>query len=102
MLQKLGIAEDYFSNRKTITKADLGHFNITGKEKDKHTFRVPSLRNIALTAPYLHDGSINTLEQMVVLMSRYQLGNNPSKEDVESIVALLHTFTGQLPQSTGD
>ncbi|MDO8340654.1 MAG: cytochrome c peroxidase, partial [Candidatus Woesebacteria bacterium] len=44
---------------------DAGRFEVTGREADRHAFRVPSLRNIALTAPYMHDGSLATLEAVV-------------------------------------
>ena len=96
MYQVFGIAEDYFINRGYVTKADLGRYNVTGNEIDRHRFRVPSLRNVALTPPYFHDGSVDTLEQAVYLMARYQLGRNISPQDNALIVEFLHTLTGEF------
>jgi len=57
---------------------------------------VPSLRNVALTAPYFHDGSAKTLDQAVDIMFKYQLGRNAPKDDKEQIVRFLKTLTGEL------
>jgi cytochrome c peroxidase len=95
LFQKFGIFEDPFANRETITRADLGRFTITGAASDRHVFRVPSLRNVALTAPYLHDGSAQTLEQAVAIMGRSQLGRTIPAPDIERIVAFLRTLTGE-------
>lgn len=94
MYQKFGVLGDYFATRPQ-TKADLGRFNVTAKEEDRHVFKVPSLRNIALTAPYFHDGSTNSLKQAVLIMGRYQLGRELSDEDVQAIVAFLNSLTGE-------
>ena len=56
--------------------------------------QVPTLRNIAITAPYLHDGMTGDLKQVVQLMGKYQLGENLSAADTASIVAFLNTLTG--------
>lgn len=76
---------------------DEGRFAITGDEADMHSFKVPSLRNIAKTGPYLHDGSINTLEEMVVLMAKHQLDKELTEAQVADIVAFLNAMTGELP-----
>ena len=76
---------------------DPGRFDVTHDEADRFVFRVPSLRNVVLTGPYLHDGSVEKLDQMVVLMGRHQLGRELSKEEVSSIVIFLGSLTGQLP-----
>lgn len=94
MYQKFGVLRDYFAGR-TPTPADLGRFNVTGREEDRHVFKVPSLRNIALTAPYFHDASADTLEQAVQVMGRYQLGRELAPHDVQLIVAFLRSLTGQ-------
>lgn len=96
MFQKFGIMSDYFAGR-MVTKEDLGRFNVTQREADRHVFKVPSLRNIELTAPYFHDGSAETLDAAVTIMGRYQLGRDLSVPDVHAIVAFLKTLTGQLP-----
>ncbi len=97
MFQLFGVAKNYFENRGNITKADLGRFNVTGQEDDRHRFRVPSLRNVALTAPYFHDGSSTTLDQAVRIMAEYQLGRGISDEDAALIVAFLNTLSGEYP-----
>lgn len=95
LYQKLGIMEDYFAVRGNITKADMGLFNVTHREADRHYFKVPSLRNVALTSPYLHDGSALTLEEAVKIMARYQLGKELGAGDVARISAFLRTLTGE-------
>ncbi|MDP9528675.1 cytochrome-c peroxidase [Pseudomonas protegens] len=95
MLQKFGVMGDYFAARGNPTQADLGRFLITGDEQDRNVFKVPSLRNVAITAPYFHDGSAQTLEQAVEVMFKYQLGRTPSPEDTSLIVKFLKTLTGQ-------
>lgn len=98
MYQTMGVMGDYFKDRGTpITKSDLGKFNVTNREEDRHVFRVPSLRNVALTAPYFHDGSVSRLDDAVRKMAHYQLGKDLSREEVESIVAFLKTLTGEVP-----
>ena len=98
MFQKLGLVKDYFKDRGTpITEADLGRFNVTKKEQDKHFFKVPTLRNVELTPPYLHDGSRATLEETVKIMGTYQLGRDLTDAQVNSIVTFLKSLTGELP-----
>jgi len=94
MYQTFGILNNYFEKRGNITKADLGRFNVTGKEYDRHKFKVPSLRNVALTAPYFHDGTANTLEKAVDVMAKYQLGRRIPKKKKRLIVKFLKTLTG--------
>lgn len=94
LFQRFGVVGDYFADRGNTTQADLGRFNITGREIDRHVFKVPSLRNVALTAPYFHDASVDSLDEAVALMGRYQLGRSLSDEDRRLIVAFLHTLTG--------
>lgn len=94
MYQKLGIMEDYFAHRPS-RNSDLGRFNVTKNEEDRHFFKVPSLRNVAVTAPYLHDASAATLGDAVRVMARYQLGKNLEAPEVVSIVAFLKTLTGE-------
>lgn len=95
MFQKFGVLGDYFKARGNPTVADLGRFNITGDEDDRNVFKVPSLRNVAVTAPYFHDGSEPTLEGAVAIMFKYQLGRIPSAEDTALIVLFLKTLTGE-------
>ena len=86
----LGAQEPYVTN-------DLGRYVVTGNEADMHVFKVPSLRNIAVTGPYLHDGSIPTMEAMVQLMVRHQLGRELTSDQVDTMVIFLRSRTGELP-----
>lgn len=74
---------------------DLGRFQVTKAETDKMMFKVPTLRNVAKTAPYYHDGSVKTLEEAVKLMATHQLGKNVSDEDASAIAAFMESFTGE-------
>jgi len=96
MFQKFGVMGNYFEKRGNPTQADLGRYLVTKMESDKYVFKVPSLRNVALTAPYFHDASAKTLEDAVDVMFRYQLGRVASREDKESIIKFLGTLTGEL------
>ena len=96
MYQKLGVMAPYFTDRGNITNADRGRFNVTGDPKDMYMFKVPSLRNVELTAPYFHDGRAATLEDAVRMMAKYQLGRKLTDEEVELIVEFLKTLTGEL------
>lgn len=94
MYQKLGITGDYFANRGQLTIEDNGRFNVTENEMDRHYFKVPTLRNIALTAPYFHDGSTKTLKEAINVMAKYQVGRKINEEDVIKIEAFLISLTG--------
>ena len=101
MFQKFGVMGNYFAQRGNVANADLGRFAVTQRESDKHVFKVPSLRNVELTAPYFHDGSAPTLEAAVDIMFRYQLGRSAPAEDKALIVKFLKTLTGeQQPRLT--
>jgi cytochrome c peroxidase len=95
LFQKFGIFSDPFTGRGAITQANLGRFAITGMESDRHVFRVPSLRNVAVTAPYFHDGRAATLEEAVEIMALNQLGREIAESDIDLIVKFLGTLTGE-------
>ncbi|NET33032.1 MAG: cytochrome-c peroxidase [Cyanothece sp. SIO1E1] len=95
MFQTFGTMGDYFGDRGEVTEADLGRFNVTGNERDRFVFKVPSLRNVLLTSPYFHDGSAETLDQAIKLMGQYQLGINLPQEDVDQIMFFLNSLTGE-------
>ena len=99
MLQRFGAMNDYFADREKsgppLTDADKGRFLVTNLPEDLHVFKVPSLRNVALTAPYFHDGSAPTLEQAVDVMFHYQLGRTAPPEDKALIVKFLKSLTGE-------
>lgn len=99
MYQKMGLVRDYFAARGTpLTEADNGRYNVTHDEADRHFFKVPTLRNVALTAPYLHDGTQATLPDVVRVMGLYQLGRELTDEQVTQLVAFLGSLTGELPE----
>lgn len=94
----MGVAKDYFADRGTELHAkDMGRIGVTSAEIDKHRFKTPTLRNIALTPPYFHDGTIESLPEAVKLMARYQIGNEMSESDVQKITLFLNTLTGKNP-----
>ena len=103
--QKMGIMEPY----QTENPAE-GRIAVTGKDADRFSFKVPTLRNVELTYPYFHDGAYWKLEDAVDVMARLQLGQKLEKQDIQNITAFLKTLTGdqpqfavpQLPPSTGD
>jgi len=98
MYQKMGIMIAYDHMDPTQDNKLLnGRFNITKRERDKRVFKVPSLRNIALTAPYLHDGTAETLKDVIIAMREHQLGLHDESKDVEDIEMFLRTLTGETP-----
>jgi cytochrome c peroxidase len=98
LLQKFGVFGHYFIDRGNITPADYGRYTVTGSENDRFVFRVPSLRNVAITPPYFHDGTAQTLEQAIAVMAKYQLGRPLSKEHARRIAQFLNTLTGEAPK----
>ena len=87
MYQKMGLVNPYEN------KDDVGRFEVTKNEADKYFFKVPSLRNIALTGPYFHDGKAATLEEAVTKMGWLQLGKKLTEDEVKSIVTFLNTLS---------
>ena len=92
LYQKLGLVLPYETQ-------DLGRFELTGNDADRYFFKVPSLRNIAETHPYFHDGSIKQLEEAIRLMAHHQLGKELSRSDIEEIAAFLRSLTGRIDES---
>jgi cytochrome c peroxidase len=90
--QKLG----RINNIPTILTLDKGRFTVTNDSADEYIFKVPTLRNIAETAPYFHNGSIDNLPDAVRIMARSQLGRELKNDEVEDIVALLHSFSAKV------
>ena len=77
---------------------DVGRFEVTKNEADKHFYKVPTLRNIALTAPYFHNGKVKTLEEAVKVMAKLQLDKELTPQQVEDITAFLNALTGEFPK----
>ncbi len=92
MYQKVGAAKPW------PNQEDRGRFEVTEEKEDEMKFKVPSLRNIARTAPYFHDGSVAELDQAVETMARHQLARDLSAEETEKIVAWLQTLTGEIDE----
>lgn len=102
LYEKLGLIEDYFLSHEDMQGIHLGRYNITRKESDRYKFRVPSLRNVALTAPYLHDGSANSLEVAVAIVGKYQLGVELREDEIDKIVSFLEALTGEFKDWGGN
>jgi cytochrome c peroxidase len=83
---KLGAANPYPTE-------DLGRFNVTKNEADKFVFKVPSLKNVAMTYPYFHDGKVATLTEAIEKMAYHQLGKELPKDEVASIAKFLETLS---------
>ena len=99
MYQRMGTLGDYFADRGgPIEETDLGRFLVSGDERDRHFFKVPSLRLAVLTPPYFHDGSAATLEEAIESMARYQLGRSVPEEHVQRIVDFLWSVVGSHPR----
>lgn len=81
-------------------REDSGRFAATGRESDRHKYKVPTLRNVALTAPYFHNGAVPTLEQAVRVMAAAQMNVALTDDQVADIVAFLHALTGEFPAIT--
>ena len=93
----MGIVADYFKDRGTPLhdNKDYGHFNLTRDSTDFQRFKTPTLRNVALTAPYLHDGTALTLQDATKSMLKYQTGKELPDQDIDLIVAFMNTLTGE-------
>jgi cytochrome c peroxidase len=97
MYRKFGVLEDYW----TVTgsrEVDQGRVDVTKDPADLHVFRVAGLRNVAMTPPYFHDGSVAALSDAVKIMARLQLGVSLNDRDTGDIVAFLASLTGELPK----
>ncbi len=89
MYQKNGLIKPY----KNL--ADEGRFEVTGQEQDKFMFKVPALRNVALTGPYFHDGGVASLEETIVMMGDMQLMMKISEAEAAKIAAFLGALNGK-------
>jgi cytochrome c peroxidase len=94
--EKMGVKQDYFKLRGgPLAEADNGRFNVTKQEKDRYFFKVPTLRNVELTQPYFHDGSIDRLDDAVRIMAKVQQDRKLTTDEINQIVAFLKTLTGE-------
>jgi cytochrome c peroxidase len=83
-----------------LPPGDKGRFMVTRSAGDEYVFKVPTLRNIALTAPYFHTGSVWDLRQAVAVMGTSQLGSQLSDDEIDKITAFLGSLTGEQPKVT--
>ncbi len=90
-------AENTYAKKYDFLK-DAGRFGVTKKEDDKNMWRVPTWRNVALTAPYFHNGAVTTLDEAVRVMAKVQLDKDLKDDEVKDIVAFLESLTGKFPK----
>jgi cytochrome c peroxidase len=98
MYQKFGVFEPYQKYTKSA-QVDDGRFAVTKSEADRFLFKVPVLRNVAMTPPYFHDGSVDHLSEAVVIMAKVQLAKDLTTSQAEDITAFLRALTGKMPES---
>lgn len=96
MFQKFGLFGNYWEATKSA-KIDSGRITITKQASDLFMFRVPTLRNIAETKPYFHDGSVSDLNEAIKIMGSVQLNKTLNDTEVKNIAAFLKTLSGNLP-----
>ena len=97
LFQKMGIVKEYKTSNN-----NLGRYNVTKEISDKYYFKVPSLRNIEYTAPYLHDGSEYSLKNVIRIMLDYQVGFDISNDEIKKIELFLKTLSGETPAIMND
>ena len=96
--QKFGVREEYWKATGS-SEVDKGRFEVTNDPADLYVFKVPSLRNVEMTSPYFHDGSVSALAEAVKVMARVQLGMALPNTEITEIIEFLRTLTGPLPVS---
>ena len=91
-----------FTNNTYVTSYqlmnDVGRMNVTHDQADKNMWRVQTLRNLVYTAPYMHNGSVKTMPEAVLVMAKTQLDKDLTPEQVVEIVAFLEGLTGEFPE----
>jgi cytochrome c peroxidase len=92
LYQKMGLYTPY-----TQDKILNGRIDVTSRDRDRYVYKVPSLRNIAKTAPYMHDGQVKTLKAAIKSMREHQLGVTNDSKSIEEIEAFLKTLNGDIP-----
>ena len=107
---KLKVGEGFFQKFPTFAgteydkkykfSEDKGRFQVTKDAADKNMWRVPTWRNVALTAPYFHNGSVETLDEAIRVMAKTQLNKDVSEQQVADIKAFLNSLTGEFPPQT--
>jgi cytochrome c peroxidase len=95
--QKFGIVEPYWKYTKS-EPVDAGRYDVTKQESDRYVFKVPPLRNVDMTPPYFHDGSVSRLEEAIPIMAVVQLGKELDGTAIRALRAFLSSLTGAIPE----
>jgi len=98
VFQRFGVVKDYWLETGS-EKIDIGREAVTKKAEDRYVFRVPMLLNVAKTAPYFHDGSVDSLDRAVRIMAAVQLGRALDDATASAIVTFLGSLTGEIPEN---
>jgi cytochrome c peroxidase len=98
MYMKFGLANGPYWEYTHSKKHDRGRAEVTKNAADEFFFKVPSLRNIAKTAPYFHDGSVEKLDDAIKIMAKTQLNKELNSSEIESIRIFLESLSGSLPK----
>jgi cytochrome c peroxidase len=98
IFQKFGVRDDYWKETR-VSEPDKGRYDITKDPADLYVFKVPSLRNVAMTPPYFHDGSVSSLAEAVRIMAKVQLDTTLTAVEIADLTAFLTTLTGTLPDN---
>lgn len=98
MFQKFGITGDYWRATKS-KEVDKGRFSVTNNHADEYLFKVPMLRNVVMTPPYFHDGSVAAVPEAVRIMAKLQLGRDINDSQIKKIIAFLDSLTGTVPEN---
>lgn len=91
------LTDSQFHRIQVPGSTDVGRFDVTGEESDRHRFRTPTLRNVAVTYPYMNNGATETLEEAVAIMGKEMLGRDFEEQTIADITAFLHSLTGEQP-----
>jgi cytochrome c peroxidase len=93
--RKFGVFESYWQYTKS-KNIDEGRYTVTKSESDMYVFKVPILRNVGMTSPYFHDGSVERLHDTVGIMGKVQLGKDLTDSEIEDVVLFLRSLTGKI------
>ena len=94
--EKFGVVEPYWKHT-VSAEIDEGRYGVTKNEADKYVFKVPVLRNVQMTSPYFHDGSVGRLSDAVRIMGKVQLGMDLTEGRIEGLTQFLQSLTGRIP-----
>ena len=96
MAQKFSLY-GYYWDYTNSTHIDKGKYEVTQDPSDKFVFKVPQLRNVEMTAPYFHDGSISSLREAIIIMGKAETNITLKDVDVDNMLEFFKTLTGEIP-----